>query len=200
MRVGERDRERHQLGRLVGRVADHEALVAGADAVERIVVAGVVLHLEGGVDAAGDVGRLLVERDDHGAGLRVEAVLGARVADRRDPLTHQPRDVDVGARRDLAGHDDEAGRDERLAGDAPARVVGEHGVEHRVGDLVGDLVGVTFGDRLGGDGERARGDAPNPSGSTAPSRALLVGRARGPSGRRQARRAGGPRAPSRRSR
>ena len=43
-------------------------------------------------------------------------------------------------RRDLAGDDDEAGRDQRLAGDAAVRIVREDGVEDGVGDLVGDLV------------------------------------------------------------
>ena len=37
--VREHDRQRHQLVRLVRRVAEHHPLVAGADAVERIVVA-----------------------------------------------------------------------------------------------------------------------------------------------------------------
>ena len=82
--------------RLVRRVAEHHPLVAGADPVERIVVARVVLHLERRVDALRDVGRLLVERDDHAAGLGVEAVLRARVADLGDALAHEARDVDVG--------------------------------------------------------------------------------------------------------
>ena len=106
--VREHDRHRHQLGRLGRRVAEHHPLVAGADPVERVVVAGVVLHLEGVVDALRDVGRLLVEGDDHAAGLGVEAVLRARVADLRDPLAHEPRDVHVRRGRDLAGDDDEA--------------------------------------------------------------------------------------------
>ena len=76
--VGEHDRERHQLRGLVARVAEHQPLVAGPDVVERIVVAGVVLNLERVVDALGDVGRLLVERHDHRAGLGVEAVLRPR--------------------------------------------------------------------------------------------------------------------------
>ena len=116
--VREHDRQRHQLRRLVRRVAEHEALVAGADLVERIVVVGLVLHLEGVVDSLRDVGRLLVERDDDAAGLGVEAVLRARVADRADPMAHEPGDVDVRVGRDLAGDDDEPGRDERLARDA----------------------------------------------------------------------------------
>ena len=146
--VREHDRQRHQLVCLVGRVAEHHSLVAGADPVERVVVARVMLHFERRVDALRDVGRLLVERDDHAARLGVEAVLRTRVTDRLDPLAHEPRDVDVGRRRDLAGDDDEPGRDQRLARHAAGGIVGQDCVENRVRDLVGDLVGVTFGDRL----------------------------------------------------
>ena len=80
----------------------------------------------------------------------------AGVADLGDRLADEPRDVHVGLGRDLAGDDDEAGRDQRLAGDAAVRVVGEDGVEDRVRDLVGDLVRVPLGDRLGREEERAR--------------------------------------------
>ena len=91
--MGEHDRQRHQLVGLVRRVAEHHPLVARADAVERVGVA--VLGLERLVDALRDVGRLLVDRDDHAAGLGVEAVLRARVADLRDPVAHDGADVDV---------------------------------------------------------------------------------------------------------
>src|SRR5262249_6238275 len=90
--------------------------------------------------------------------------LGAGVADLLDPLADEPRDVDVDLGRDLARDDHEAGGDERLAGDAPVRIAGEHGVEDRVGDLVGDLVRVALGDRLGREVEAARsGDAGAPT-------------------------------------
>ena len=154
--VREHDRQRHQLRRLARRVAEHHSLVARAELVERVVVARVVLHLVRGVDALRDVRRLLVDRDDDTAGVRVEAPLRVRVADLRDPVANDPRDVDVGLGRDLAGDDDEAGRDQRLAGDAAVDVVGEHGVEHRVRDLVGDLVGMTLGDGLRGEEKLAR--------------------------------------------
>ena len=91
----EHDRERHQLRRLVRCVAEHEALVAGPDPVERVVVAGRVTLLEGVVDALGDVGGLLVERDDDAAGLCVESVLRACVPDGRDALADEPWDVDA---------------------------------------------------------------------------------------------------------
>jgi len=151
--VREHDRQRHQLVRLVRGVAEHHPLVARADAVERIFVA--VLLLERGVDALRDVGRLLVDGDDDAARVGVEAELRARVADLRHLAAHEPRNVDVRIGRDLARDDDEAGGDERLAGDAAVHVLGENRVEDGVRDLVGDLVRVALGDRLGGEGEGA---------------------------------------------
>ena len=153
--VREHDRQRHQLVGLVDRVAEHHPLIARADGVELVDVA--VLALEGGVDALGDVGRLLVQRHDHAARLGVEPELGPRVADRTDALTGQPLDVERRRRRDLAGDDDEPGRDQRLARDAAQRILLQDGVEHGVGDLVGDLVRMTLGHRLGRELELARG-------------------------------------------
>ena len=91
----------------------------------------------------------------HAAGVRVEPVLRPVVPDVDDRVARESRDVDVGVRRDLAGDDHEARRDQRLARDPPGRVVGEDGVEHGVRDLVGDLVGVTFRHRLGAEDEFA---------------------------------------------
>ena len=62
--VRELDRHGHQLGRLVARVAEHHALVAGA----------------AGVHAHGDVGRLRLDGGEHAAGFGVEAILRAGVA------------------------------------------------------------------------------------------------------------------------
>src|SRR4029079_2224635 len=80
-------------------------------------------------------------------------VLRARVADVAHRLARDPRDVDVLRRRQLAGNDDQAGRDQGLAGDAALGVVRERGVENGVRDLVGDLVRVTLGHRLGREEE-----------------------------------------------
>ena len=142
------DRQRHQLGRVVAGVAEHQALVAGALLVEQVAdLAGAVLVR--GVDALGDVGRLRADGDRDTAGAAVEALLRPVVADLEDGLAHDPRDLDVGRRRHLAGDVHEPGRDHRLDGDARLRVVGEEGVEDRVADLVADLVRVSLGDGLG---------------------------------------------------
>jgi hypothetical protein len=146
--VRQHDRERHQLVRLVAGEAEHHPLVARADPVERVVVARVVLDLVRRLDPLRDVGRLLVDRDDHATRLGVEAVLRAVVADLRDRLPDEARDVHVRLRRDLPRDDDEPRRHERLAGDAARGIVCENSVEDGVRDLVGDLVGMTLGDGL----------------------------------------------------
>ena len=147
--VRERDRQRHELVGLVRRVAEHHPLVAGARDVELVLVGRVGARLVGLVDALRDVGRLLVDRVQHGARVGAEAEVGVGVADPADRLADDLLDVDVGRGRDLAGDDDEAGVDEGLAGDATRGVVAHDGVEDAVRDLVRDLVGVTLGDGLG---------------------------------------------------
>src|SRR5438128_1664070 len=70
--VREPDRHRHQVVRLVACVSEHHSLVAGANLV--VDVADAVLDLARLVDAHRDVGRLLVDRNDHAAGVAVEPV------------------------------------------------------------------------------------------------------------------------------
>src|SRR5262249_7874021 len=93
---------------------------------------------------------------DDAAGRRVEAPLRMGVADLRDALANELRDVDVDLGGDLAGDDHESRRDQRLAGAARGRVTGQHRVEDAVGDLVGELVRLALGDRLGGEEELSR--------------------------------------------
>jgi len=128
----------HELGGFVAGEAEHEALVTSA------------LVLVGGlVDAPGDVGRLLLDGGEHGAGFPVESHAGALVADLPDGLAHDLGHVDPGGGRDLASHDDHSGLGEGLAGHARGAVLLEDVVEDGVGDLVADLVGMAFGDGLG---------------------------------------------------
>src|SRR5581483_4369223 len=139
----------------VAGVAEHHPLVARADLVEVLARAGALL--ERLVDAHRDVGRLLVDRGDDAARAAVEPVRLPVVADRADRVAHDARDVDVGARADLAGDDDETGGRHRLARDPARRVLLEDGVEDGVADLVAHLVGVTLGHRLRRERERIHG-------------------------------------------
>jgi hypothetical protein len=148
--VGQRDRQRHELGRLVGGVPEHEALVAGA-LPRDLVLVGVGARLERGVHTLGDVGRLRADGHTDTAGSAVEALAGGVVADPQDRVAHDRGDVHVTGGGDLTGDVHLAGGDHGLDRDPAARVLGEHRVEDRVADLVGDLVRVALGHRLGGE-------------------------------------------------
>ncbi|VWM24835.1 Uncharacterised protein [Collinsella intestinalis] len=168
--AGQVMRHGHERGRLVGRVAEHHALVARADEVERVGGAA-GLGIKGLVHALRDVGALLVDEVEHAAGVAVKAELGAVVPDAADDLACDVLNVDVGLGANLAGDDHGAGGDEGLAGAADVLelgglavgrhvalglelgLLGQDGVEHGVGDLVRDLVGMALGDRLGGEDE-----------------------------------------------
>ena len=151
--VGQPDRQGHEVVGLVAGVPEHHPLVAGALGVDHVLAAGARPDLHGGVDALGDVGRLLVDRHDHAARVAVEAVGLAVVADAVDRLADDLRDVDIRLGRDLAGDHDEARRQQRLARDPGVRVLLEDGVEDGIGDLVGHLVGMALGHGFGREGE-----------------------------------------------
>ena len=149
------ERRRHQLGRLVAGEAEHDALVAGAF----VLVAG-------GVDALRDMRRLAVQMVLEAGRLPVEAFL--LIADALDGVADDLLDLVAGAGRpavrvlelllvvdraaaDFAADDDPLRGDQRFAGDARLRVLGQEQVDDGVANLVGDLVGMAFGNRFGGE-------------------------------------------------
>ena len=109
------DRQRHQLRGFVAGVAEHQALVAGA----LVHVQSLAL-----VHALGDVGRLPVDRGEHGAGIVVEADFRAVVADALDRFARDVDVVDCRMGGDFAGNDDQSGADQRFAGYARLGVLG----------------------------------------------------------------------------
>ena len=108
--VREVDRHRHEAGRFVAGVAEHQALVAGA-LVE--VEAAAFVH------ALCDVLRLLAVGDQHRAGVGIKADRGVGVADALDRLAGDLAVVDVlRAGRDFSGEDHEVVLDEGFRCDA----------------------------------------------------------------------------------
>ncbi len=144
--LGQGQGQGHQLRRLVAGVAEHHALVTGA--VAQLAV-GALLVLQGFVHAHGDVGGLLVDGGDHGAGVAVKAVLAPVIADVPDHLPGDVGDVHIAAGGDLAHHVDQSGAGRGLTGHAAQGILRQDGVQDGVGDLVADLVGMPLGDGFG---------------------------------------------------
>ena len=144
--------EGHAVRRLVGRVAEHDALVAGADV--HLVLAD--------VDAARDVRRLLVDAHEHLAGVAGQAlgVDGRQIVLEgvEANFSHLSADdlvvVELGLGRDLIEDHDHVVLGRRLAGDLR---VGSclRRREAGIRDLVRELVGVALVHGLGREEEDA---------------------------------------------
>lgn len=127
---GEEVGEGHELGGLIGGVAEHDALVTSADLLDALVE----------VDALGDIGALLLDGNDDVAGVAVDALVGGGVADVADGGTDDVLEIDLGVGGDLTEDHDHAGLGGGLAGDLGLGVLGEAGVEDGIGNLIAELV------------------------------------------------------------
>ena len=91
--MSEDDRHRHEFGRLVGRIAEHQSLVTGA--------AGIHTH--------GDIARLLVNGGEDGTGMIVESPGGVAITDILNDLADDIGNLDVGLGGNFTGHEGNAG-------------------------------------------------------------------------------------------
>ena len=146
-RVGEHDGQGHELRSLVRRAAEHHALVARAEFVY-LVTADIVGRL---VHSPRDVGRLLVERGQHRAGLVVEPEGTVVIADVLDHPAHDAGDVAIVRGAHLAEHHHHAGGGAHFHRDAGGGILREDVVQDRVGDLIAHLVGMPFRHALGSE-------------------------------------------------
>jgi hypothetical protein len=112
--VRQEDGHRHQAGRLVAGIAEHQALVARA-LVE--VEALAFVH------ALCDVARLLAVGDDDRAGVGVEADQRIGVADAADGLARDGVEIHARVGGDLARQDHQVVLHQGFGGDARARVL-----------------------------------------------------------------------------
>lgn len=127
--VRKNDGQGQQFGGLVGGIAEHDTLVTSAELLKSLFV----------VETLGNVRRLLLNGDQHVAGLVVEALVGAIVANFFDGATNDLLVVKLGLGGDLTKDHDHTGLGGSLASDLGERVLGKAGIEYRVTDLVGDL-------------------------------------------------------------
>jgi len=139
-RVSDSDGQRHQLRGFIDGEPEHHALIARA--------LGLVAF-RARVHADGNIGGLLLERDQNAGGVAVKAVIGFGVADFVDGFADHIGDFDIPLRRDFAGDHGKAACQQGFDRDPAFDILAQQLIENSVADLVGQLVRVAFGDRLG---------------------------------------------------
>ena len=146
--LGQRQRQGHQLRRLIAGVAEHHTLIARA-----VVQLGflVVFVFQRFVHAQGDVGGLLINGGNHAAGITVKAVFSPVIADLPDNLPGNLVNVHIAACGNLTHNVDQTGAGCGLAGDPALGVLGHDGIQHRVRYLIADFVRMSLGHRFRGE-------------------------------------------------
>ncbi|MNV49894.1 hypothetical protein D3C71_1418670 [compost metagenome] len=71
--VGQRDRQREQLRRLIRRITEHQSLVACSELAFRLTGIDQKSRFQRLIHTLGNIGRLLVKRTEDGASMAVEA-------------------------------------------------------------------------------------------------------------------------------
>ena len=136
------DGGRHQLGRFIAGVAEHQALVASAL---------IQVNASTFIDALRDVRRLLVVGHQHGATLVVDAVFRVVVADAFDGLARNLNIIHIGVRGNFASQHHQTRVAQGFGSHAGGRVLSQDGVKDGVGNLIGNLVGMAFRDGFGSE-------------------------------------------------
>ena len=139
--VGVVNGRRHQLGRLVAGITEHQALVAGT---------GVQMVVRGMVHALGNVVGLFVVGHQYGTAFVVDAVLGVVVADAFDGVARDLDVVHMGVGGDFTGQDHESGVAQCFCRNAGLGVLLKDCVQDGIRNLVSDLVGMAFRNRFRG--------------------------------------------------
>ena len=106
----------HELIGFVAGIAEHQALIASA----------------AGIHAHGDIRRLALERRDYGAGVGVETILRARIADFANHPAHDFAVIEDCGGGDFSRDHGQARGHQRFAGDSAHGVLRENGVQDGV--------------------------------------------------------------------
>ena len=114
--MGKGDGIRHKLRRFVGGVSEHHSLVAGADRVQFVLCHRILPRLQRLIDAHGNIRRLLVDRDDHAAGITVKAIFCPVITDFPYRLPNDLLNIHIRAGGDFSHNHYQARRRAGLAG------------------------------------------------------------------------------------
>jgi len=137
--VSEGDRERHQFGGIVARIAKHEALVTGTDVFALI---GVV------IDTHCNVRALAIERHHNVAAIAVDTPFIVGISDINDRFANDVCVVHDRLGGDFSDNQRETGCNHGFASDTARGVLRQESVEDTVRNAVRQFVWVTHGNRF----------------------------------------------------
>ena len=146
--VSEVDGIRHVLRGLIRRIAEHHALVAGADRFDLLVGHLILSCLKRFVDAHRDIRGLLIQCYKYCAGISVKTLAGVVVSDLADGIADNLLIINNRLGCDLAGYQNKTGAGCCLTCYPAHRILCHAGIKDGIGNCIADFVGMSFRDGL----------------------------------------------------
>jgi hypothetical protein len=123
-----------QLRCLVGGISEHDTLITSTELLKSLLV----------VKTLCDIGGLLLDGDQHVAGLVIETLLGIIITNVLDRISDDLLVIQTSLGRDLAEDHNHTSLGSGLASNLGKRVFPQASIENCIRDLISDLVWVTF--------------------------------------------------------
>ena len=140
--MGQGNGQGHIFRSFVRGIAEHHALIAGADFF--IVVLVAALGFVGFIHAHGNIRGLFVDGQQHPAGSSVKAVFGTVIADVHYGLPGNFGNIHIAAGGNFPYHMDLASGYQGFTSNPGIGVLGDDGIQDCVGNLVGNLIRMAF--------------------------------------------------------
>ena len=142
-------RHRHVAFGFVGCITEHHTLVTGTDGVDLFLGHGVLFGFKCFVNAQGDICGLFVDGCNDTAGVGIEAVFAAGIADFTNGISHDFLDIYISFCGDLTHDHDKTGCCAGLTGNTAHWILCYESIKDRIGNLVTHFVRMSFGYGLG---------------------------------------------------
>ena len=139
-------RHRHVAFGFVGCITEHHALVAGTGFFLSSLA---FLSFQRFVNAHSDIRGLLVDRNQHAAGVAVKAEFSTVVADVVDGFAGNVCDINIALGRNFTENVNLTGSNDSFASNTAFRILSQDGIKHSIGNLVCYFIGMTFGNGFG---------------------------------------------------
>ena len=137
-------RKRHIFGSLIGSIAKHHSLIAGADCFNLRIGQGILFCLQCFINTESNICRLTVNNLLDLNGPVVKPFIIAVIADFPDGIADNLVDIDVSAGCNFSQDSDKIRACGRFAGYTSVRILCHDRIKNSVGNLVADLVRMSF--------------------------------------------------------
>ncbi len=146
--VRQRDRQRHQLRRLTGRIPKHHPLIARTRHQQLITLRRPRPRLMRRINPQRDIRRLLINRIQHRTRIRRKPKIRIDITNPPNRIPHHTLNIHIRLSRDLPRHHNQPRIHKRLTRHTRQRIIRQTRIQHPIRNLIGNLIRMPLRHRL----------------------------------------------------